>query len=148
MIHLVDSSDGVDSSHHIVPAPPIEPCVTAVWFMWSGRKFLLVCCIIKASTEWLVTKNQVCRCHPQMRRDLCGKQLRQWGISLGILCFAVFKGSIFLPAPAEDASSLPSCLPALKAPGCVCPPSPGLGPRGLLWEAHCGSVCVLGGGGS
>lgn len=30
MIHLVDLSDGVDSSHHIVPAVPIEPSVRAM----------------------------------------------------------------------------------------------------------------------
>lgn len=102
MIHLVDLSDGVDSFHHIVLAVPIEPGVTEMWFMWSERKFLLVCCIIKASTEWLVTKNQVCRCHPQMRRDFYGKQLWQWRLSLGIFCFAIFKGSIFLLALTED----------------------------------------------
>lgn len=28
MIHLVDLSDGVDSSHHIVLVVPIEPRVT------------------------------------------------------------------------------------------------------------------------
>lgn len=131
MIHLVGLSDGADSSQHIVPAVPIEPCVTALWFMWSERKFLLVCCIIKASAEWLVTKNQGCRCHPPTRRDFCGKQLWQWRISLGIFCFAIFKGSIFLLAPPEDSSfPLPRVL-AFKAPGRVRPCSQGLGPRGL-----------------
>lgn len=56
MIHLVDLSDGVDGAHHIVLALPIEAHVTAVWFMWSERKLLFVCCVIKASSEWLVTK--------------------------------------------------------------------------------------------
>lgn len=145
MIHLVGLSDGADSSQHIVPAVPIEPRVTAVWFMWSERKFLLVCCIIKASVEWLVTKNQVCRCHPQMRRDFSGKQLWQWRISLGIFCFAIFKGSIFLPASTEDSSFPLSCLLAFKAPGCVCPCSRGLGPRGLALRGLPVGACVSGG---
>lgn len=144
MIHLVDLSDGVDSSHHIVLAVPIEPRVTVRWFMWSERKFLLVCCIIKASAEWLVTKNQACRCHLQMRRDLYGKQLRQWRISLGIFCFAIFKDSIFILAPSEDSFSLLSCL-VFKAPGCVCPCSQGLGPQGFLWEGLTAGMCDLGG---
>lgn len=138
MIHLVDLSDGVDSSHHIVLAVPIEPGVTEMWFMWSERKFLLVCCIIKASTEWLVTKNQVCRCHPQMRRDFYGKQLWQWRISFGIFCFAIFKGSIFLLALTEDSSLL-----IFKAPGCICSCSQGLGPQGLLLEGLTFGMCMF-----
>lgn len=119
MIHLVDLSDGVDSSPRIVLVVPIEPDVKAMWFMWSERKCRLVCCIIKASVEWLVTKNQACQCHPQMRRDFCGKQQRQWRISLGIFRFAIFKGSIFFLAPTEDFSSLSSWILTLTAPGCV-----------------------------
>lgn len=144
MIHLVDLSDGVDSSHHIVPAVPIEPRVRAMWFMWSERKFLL-CCIIKASAEWLVTKKPVCWCHPQRRRGFYGKQLRQWGVFSGISCFAGFKGSIFLRAPAEDPSSPTSHL-MFKASGCACSCSPGTGALGLaLGGAYCWDVCVLGG---
>lgn len=140
MIHLVGLSDGADSSQHIVPAEPIEPCVTAVWFMWSERKFLLVCCIIKASAEWLVTKNQVCRCHPQMRRDFYGKQLWQWRISLGIFCFAIFKGSIFLPGPTEESSSPLFLSPHIQSPSVCVPLFPRTGaPPGWLWE---GSLLV------
>lgn len=69
-----------------------------------------------------------------MRRDFYGKQLRQWRISLGIFCFAIFKCSIFFLALTENSSWLPSCLLTFKAPACVCSCSQGLEPQGLLWE--------------
>lgn len=149
MIHLVDLSDGVDSSHHIVLAVPIEPGVTEMWFMWSERKFLLVCCIIKASTEWLVTKNQVCRCHPQMRRDFYSKQLRQWRISLDIFCFAIFKGSIFPPGPDWGFLLSTFLSPHIQSPRMYLLLFPRIGATGFaLGGVHVWGVYVLGGGSS